>query len=181
MSPSHKTNSATLVALFLGLGSLFFCSCGILVAFSYPLGNVNITSVDTSIFTPELSFLSGLCVAIPGLVLAVAGIGVWFGFGRLPLQRQLTQMHSQLDLLQELTLQTCMDQINQLMLEKELHHSKQDIAKMQLAERHINKTLKVLDTARQQQLYQFLHDSQLIGENGIVRLEDLSDSSDGPR
>lgn len=177
MSLSSKNNSITLVSLFLGLGSLFFCSCGVLVALSFPLGSVDITSVDTSIFTPELSFLTGVCVAIPGFVLAVAGIGIWFGFGRLPLQRQLTQALTQLDQVQELTLQTCMDQINQLMLEKKLNHSEQDAAAVQLTQRRISETLKVLDPARQQQLRQFLKDSQLVGEKGTVRLEELTDST----
>lgn len=178
MSLSSKNNSVTLVSLFLVLGSLLFCSCGVLVAFSFPLGSINITSVDTSIFTPELSFLTGLCVAIPGLVLAVAGIGVWFGFGRLPLQRQLTQTLTQLDQVQELTLQTCLDQINQLMLEKKLHHSEQDAAAVQLTQRRINETLKVLDPVRQQQLRQFLKDSQLVGEKGIFQLEELTDPTE---
>ncbi len=165
-----KTNTINIISLLLTLASLFFCSCGLLVAFSFPLRHVNVTTIDTTIFTPELSLMTGLCLWIPALVTAVAAIGIWIAFGRTPLQRQLTQAQSELDDLRAMTLQTYLDQIGELVVGKKLGHTNSDPNAVQFARRRTEETLAVLDRQRQYQLLQFLHEAQLIGDQGALHI-----------
>lgn len=151
--------------------TIFLCLFGILVAFSYPLANVNTDQVDTRLFTPELSFLTGFCLWIPALVTAVAAIGIWFNYGRTPMQRQLVQLQSERDHLHEMVLQTYLDQISHMTSNEGLAHSTPNSALVQFAQRRTQETFAILDSQRQRQLLQFLHDAQLTGEQGVIKLE----------
>ena len=143
-----KTNRIQIVVLLLLLTTLFFCLCGVLVAFSYPLSNVALPDIDTSIFRPEISFLTGLCLWIPGILTAVAAVIIWFQFERTPLQQRLAQIQTESDQLRELTLQTYFDQMGELVLEHGIDNCQREEHLAKLIQRRSLETLAVLDNKR---------------------------------
>lgn len=167
----RKTKRIQIVTLLLLLTTLFFCLCGILVAFSYPLGDVALPDIDTSIFEPEVSFLAGLCLWIPGILTAVAAYVIWFQFGRTPLQQRLAQAQTENERLRELTLQTYLDQMGELLLRQGVENCQTKEHLTQFIQRRSLETLAILDARRKRTLLQFLLESDLITGRNAIHLE----------
>lgn len=183
MSPeggNTKANAINIMTLLLLLGSMFFCLLGVLAA-SFPMNDIKVEFMDTSMLTPQMSVFVGFILLIPSIVMAFASIGIWFTFGFKPARRSTIECEAALERLREITLQTYLDQISDLILEQGLRHSDQDTIQAKVAakaRRLTLMTLQELDGRRKRKVLRFLYESHLITGESIIDLKgaDLSGS-----
>ena len=160
-------------ALTLLLASVACCGLGILLGVTPSL--IPLRLRDGTIATPGMGITSAICALIPAVVMALAGVAIWFFV--VPEQRIKAAGEAATDRLRAQALHLYMEWIVALQLEQALRtsggsdHARQAVQTATLA------LLPELDRPRKRALLQFLYDARLITGDAIVDLNgaDLRD------
>lgn len=156
-----------LITIILTLIAVFLIGFGTLVAFSYPfVSNVSIDLVATAGFEPAIAVISGLCLIIPGIVVAIAAFVSWRWLGRSSLEETVGDLQTELKETQRFAFDQYLDELGEMAGRWKGDQNRE------LIEEKTLKILKMIDGDLKRKVVEFLIDSNLIGEVQSISLRD---------
>ena len=160
----ERHTNVQILALILAFMSISFFCFGLLLGSSFIMNGVEVEGVDTTLFTPKITIIMGMCMWVPAICAGLAAWGVWFWLGRSSLQKSMTDADSHIRHLQEYILQGYLDDIGAMAIDalspRDIHQIEVKTAKL----------VKLVAGSHKRQILHYLYDIELIGQNGKLSL-----------